>query len=116
MSLICLSLLGAPALEEKLLDQLLQSTHDLTFTSQNCASHGGHGDDIHSHGGHIHGGHIHGGLDASEQVLGRARAVLVQVLVPESIARQLIADLGVLFRGSGLRYWLTPVLEEGQFQ
>ena len=111
MSLICLSLLGAPALEEKLLDQLLQSTHDLTFTSQNCASHGGHGDDIHSHGGHIHGG-----LDASEQVLGRARAVLVQVLVPESIARQLIADLGVLFSGSGLRYWLTPVLEEGQFQ
>lgn len=106
MSLICLSLLGAPALEEKLLDQLLQSTHDLTFTSQNCASHGGHGDDI----------HIHGGLDASEQVLGRARAVLVQVLVPESIARQLIADLGVLFSGSGLRYWLTPVLEEGQFQ
>lgn len=99
MSLVCLSLLGAPALEEKLLDQLLQSPHDLTFTSQGCASHGGHSDDS---------------LDASEQVLGRARAVLVQVLIPESIARQLIDDLGVLFSGSGLRYWLTPVLEEGQ--
>lgn len=104
MSLVCLSLLGAPALEEKLLDQLLQSPHDLTFTSQGCASHGGHSDD----------GHIHGGLNASEQVLGRARAVLVQVLVPESVARQLIDDLGELFSGSGLRYWLTPVLEEGQ--
>ncbi len=99
MSLVCLSLLGAPALEEKLLDQLLQSPHDLTFTSQSCASHGGHSDD---------------GLDASEQVLGRARAVLVQVLVPETVARQLLHDLGALFNGSGLRYWLTPVLEEGQ--
>lgn len=104
MNLVCLSLLGAPALEEKLLDQLLQSAHDLTFTSQSCASHGGHSDD----------GHIHGDLDASEQVLGRARAVLVQVLTPESIAQQLIADLGARFSGSGLRYWLTPVLEEGQ--
>jgi hypothetical protein len=45
MSLVCLSLLGAPALEEKLLDQLLQSPHDLTFTSQSCASHGGHSHD-----------------------------------------------------------------------
>ncbi len=104
MSLVCLSLLGSPALEEKLLDQLLRSPHDLTFTSQSCASHGGHSQD----------GHIHGGLDASEQVLGRARAVLVQVLVPETLARQLLQDLEALFSGSGLRYWLTPVIEEGQ--
>ena len=107
MSLVCLSLLGSPALEEKLLDQLLRSPHDLTFTSHSCASHGGHSQDG-------HGGHIHGGLDASEQVLGRARAVLVQVLVPEALARQLLQDLEALFSGSGLRYWLTPVIEEGQ--
>lgn len=99
MSLVCLSLLGSPALEEKLLDQLLRSPHDLTFTSQTCASHGGHS---------------HDGLDASEQVLGRARAMLVQVLVPEALARQLLQDLEALFSGSGLRYWLTPVIEEGQ--
>lgn len=98
MSLVCLSLLGAPALEEKLLDQLLQSPHDLTFTSQSCASHGGHS---------------HDGLDVSEQVMGRGRAVLVQVLVPEAVARHLLADLKALFHGAGLRYWLTPVLEEG---
>lgn len=98
MSLVCLSLLGAPALEEKLLDQLLQSPHDLTFTSHSCASHGGHGFD---------------GLDVNEQVLGRARAVLVQVLVPETVARHLVADLKTLFSGSGLRYWLTPIIEEG---
>lgn len=99
MSLVCLSLLGSPALEEKLLDQLLRSPHDLTFTSQTCASHGGHS---------------HDGLDPSEQVLGRARAVLVQVLVTETLARQLLQDLEALFSGSGLRYWLTPVIEEGQ--
>ncbi len=99
MSLVCLSLLGSPALEEKLLDQLLRSPHDLTFTSQTCASHGGHS---------------HDGLDASAQVLGRARAVLVQVLVPETLARQLLQDLEALFSGSGLRYWLSPVIEEGQ--
>ncbi len=102
MSLVCLSLLGSPALEEKLLDQLLRSPHDLTFTSQTCASHGGHNQDG------------HGGLDASEQVLGRARAMLVQVLVPETLARQLLQDLEALFGRSGLRYWLTPVIEEGQ--
>lgn len=99
MNLVCLSLLGSPALEEKLLDQLLRSPHDLTFTSQTCASHGGHSHDC---------------LDPSEQVLGRARAVLVQVLVPETLARQLLQDLEALFSGSGLRYWLTPVIEEGQ--
>ncbi len=99
MSLVCLSLLGAPALEEKLLDHLLQSPHDLTFTSQVCASHGGHS---------------HHSLDVSEQVLGRARAVLVQVLIPETVSRQLLADLSASFSGSGLRYWVTPVLQEGE--
>lgn len=100
MSLVCLSLLGAPALEEKLLDQLLQSPHDLTFTSQPCASHGGH---------------PHDGLDASEQVMGRAHDLLVQVLVTDVIARQLLQELHALFKGTGLRYWLTPVIEEGVF-
>lgn len=98
MSLVCLSLLGAPELEEKLLDHLLQHPQELNFTSQACASHGGH---------------LVDGLDAAEQVLGRARAQLVQVTLPDTQAQSLLEELGKLFQGTGLRYWVTPVLHEG---
>jgi hypothetical protein len=94
---ICLSLLGSPELEEKVLDHLLFSPHTQTFTSQACASHGGCTTDF----------------DASEQVLGRANAVLIQVLLDSDKTEPLLDDLKRLFPGSGLRFWLTPVLQEG---
>ncbi len=97
MTKVCLSLLASPELEEKLLDQLLLSPHTQIFTSQNCASHGGHLTD----------------LDATEQVLGRAHAVLIHVLLGADKADQLLDDLRRLLPGSGLRFWLTPVLQEG---
>lgn len=99
MTKVCLSLLGSPELEEKVLDQLLLSPHTHTFTSQACASHGGHLAD----------------LDATEQVLGRADAVFIQVVLDADKTDALLNDLKRLFPGSGLRFWLTPVLQEGSF-
>lgn len=98
MAEVCLSLLGAPALEEKLLDVLLMHPSIATFVSQRAASHGGHPD----------------ALNASEQVQGRGDAVLVQALLEDTEAETLLSDLRRGLSGSGLRYWLTPVLGEGE--
>ncbi len=100
MADVCLSLLGAPELEEKLLDRLLMTPVIATFTSQSAASHGGHPAE----------------LDPTEQVLGRGHAVLVQAVLDESDAQALLADLCQVFAGSGLRYWLCPVLSQGELK
>lgn len=100
MADVCLYLLGAPELEEKLLDRLLMTPVIATFTSQNAASHGGHPAE----------------LDPGEQVLGRGRAVLVQAVLDERDAQALLADLQQVFAGSRLRYWLCPVLAQGELK
>lgn len=99
MTNVCLSLLVNPEAEEALLDQLLLNPNSPVFTSQTCASHGGH----------------IGDFDPLEQVLGRAQSVLVQVLLDDEQAQMLIAELRRLFAGTGLRYWLSPVLRVGEF-
>ena len=98
MTDVCLSLLGTPELEEQLLDQLLLHPLIRTFTSQTIASHGGHPAE----------------LDAGEQVLGRGEAVLMQALLAGSDADELLADLRRKLPGSKLRYWLCPVLTQGE--
>ncbi len=98
MSDVCLTLLGSPEVEEKLLDHLLMSPFANTFTSQPAASHGGH----------------LSGLDPREAVLGRSDAVLIQVLVGADEAQRLVDDLRQSIKGAGVRYWLTPVLAQGE--
>lgn len=98
MAEVQLTLLGVPEVEEKLLDQLLLHPAVATFVSQRAASHGGHPDDF----------------NAGEQVLGRAEAVLVQALLSRADAEILLGDLRRVFAGSGLRYWLTPLVTEGE--
>jgi hypothetical protein len=98
MNDICLHLLAAPEIEEQLLDQLLLSTVSKTFTSTKAASHGGHIQ----------------GLDPREQVLGRGDAVLIQVLLDAEDARDLIEDLRRRLPSAGVRFWLTPLLGQGQ--
>lgn len=98
MSEVCLTLLGAPEVEEKLLDQLLMCMASVVFTSQSAASHGGH----------------LANLDPREQVLGRGDAVLIQVLLEAQAAHDLLANLRGQLHGASVRYWLTPVLEQGE--
>lgn len=91
----CLTLLCPPLDEEKLLDLLLMFAHSAVFTSAPVAAHGV----------------SVGRLSASEQVLGRARATQVQVLLPVAAKDVLLASIRAQFAGVGVRYWVTPLLE-----
>jgi hypothetical protein len=91
------SILCSPAVEEKLLDRLLVAFAGDVFTSTPTFSHGV----------------AHNALSTTERVLGRARATMVQVLLRQDEWPALKTLLVGEFAGTGLRYWLTPVLEEG---
>lgn len=98
MSDLCLTVLCPPAVEEKLLDLLLLSPNAAVFTSTPTAAHG----------------LAFGSLNQTEQVLGRAFATQVQVVIPDTDRQALLASLHQQFTGTGLRYWITPVIEAGE--
>ena len=98
MSELCLTLLCPPAVEEKLLDLLLLSRTVTFSTSSAAAAHG----------------LAHEDLDQTEQVLGRARATEIQVIVAASDKAALLEALRQQFAGAGLRYWVTTVVETGE--
>lgn len=98
MSEFCVTLLCPPAIEEELLDLLLMSSTCTVFTSAPTAAHG----------------LAHENLSQMEQVLGRAQAVQVQVIVPGDDKAPLLEALRRQFSNTGLRYWVTPVLETGE--
>ena len=98
MSELCLTILCPPAVEEKLLDLLLLSPDTAVFTSTRTAVHG----------------LALGSLDQTEQVLGRAFATQVQLLIPDAARQPLLDSLRAQFAGAGLRYWITPVSEAGE--
>lgn len=98
MSERCLTLLCPPELEEKLLDLLLMSPNVKLFTSTVAFAHGL----AHEH------------LDQTEQVLGRARATEIKVLLAATEQTALLTSLRTQFAGAGLRYWMTTVLEAGE--
>lgn len=98
MSELCLTLLCPPAVEEKLLDLLLLSPNTAVFTSTPTAAHG----------------MAFGSLNQTEQVLGRAFATQVQVVIRDIDKEALLGDIHEQFAGAGLRYWITPVSEAGE--
>ena len=55
-----------------------------------------------------------GGLNPTEQVLGRAFATQVQVIIPLADKPALLGSIRAQFAGAGLRYWITPVIEAGE--
>ena len=84
-------------MEEKLLDALLANAGSEVFTSTRTYSHGT----------------AQGRLTATEQVMGRSRAVQIQVIVAEDALSRLTALLCLGFQGTGLRYWVTALHTEG---
>ena len=98
MSECCLTLLCPPGLEEKLLDLLLMSPDAAVFTSAPTAAHG----------------LAFGRLSATEQVLGRALATQVQVLLADEDKASVLSAIRREFAGVGLRYWVSPILEKGE--
>ena len=98
MSELCVTLLCPPVIEEKLLDLLLMSSTTAVFASTPTAAHG----------------LAHEELNQMEQVLGRAQAVQVQVIIADVDKAPLLEALRRQFSNTGLRYWVTPVLEAGE--
>jgi hypothetical protein len=97
MSDLNCSILCPPDVEEKLLDQLLIEFPDEMFTSTPTFGHG----------------IAHGAMNPDEQVLGRARALLIQIVLNRAAWQTLRALLARDFAGTGVRYWVTSVSEEG---
>ena len=100
MDKYCLNLLCPPQSEERLLDLLLESAVDRLFTTSLAYSHGAE----------------HAQLSNLEQVMGRSRSVLVQVLLDRDELEALLAQLGQSFAGVGLQYWATPVALQGEIK
>jgi len=92
-----LVLIASPSIENAVVDWLLDRDDIPGFTS---APISGHGASALS-------------MTAAEQVAGRQRQVMFQMHLPEAVARTVIDDAQGFFRGSGLHYWLTPVLTAG---
>ena len=98
MSELCLTLLCPPEAEERLLDLMLMLPNTTVFTSKSTAAHG----------------LTHENMDQTEQVLGRARATEVEVIFATDDKAALLDALRQQFAGTGLRYWITPVIEAGE--
>lgn len=99
MAEYCLSLICPPMVEEKLLDVLLANAASEVFTSTPTHSHGT----------------AQGRLTATEQVMGRSRAMQVNVLLTTKEWDRLRAQLQREFAGTGVRYWALPLAFEGEF-
>jgi hypothetical protein len=52
-------------------------------------------------------------MSVAEQVAGRRRQVLFQCPLSRQQAEELVAGLRRDFPGSGLHYWMTPIIDAG---
>ena len=91
MSELCLTLLCPPAIEEKLLDVLLMSPNATVFTSAPTAAHG----------------LAIGNLSETEQVMGRAHATEIKVIVAGSEKTTLLGHIRQQFAGAGFGHDLS---------
>ena len=95
-----LTLVIAPEIEDPLVDWLLERDDVPGFSSH----------PINGHGASEHA------MSLGEQVAGRRRQVMFQVHLDVPVARSVVAALREAFSGSGLHYWITPLLEAGHVE
>ena len=95
---VCLTLIAARKLREELFDYLGEQ-RDLVsgFTASDAAGHGP-------------AARLH---TTAEQVKGHDDEVLVRAILEHQDAARLLARLKTEFAGTGLVYWITPVMEFG---
>lgn len=92
-----LSLVVAPEVEDSVSDWLLAQP-DLSGFSSHPVS--GHGSSQHA-------------MSLAEQVAGRRRQVLFQMHLPTPHAQRLLEQVKRQFNGSGMHYWLLPLIDAG---
>ncbi|MGZ4995870.1 MAG: DUF3240 family protein [Methylobacter sp.] len=85
------------SIEEAIVDCLLMLEAEHGFSSFPVSSHD----------------HKNEGLSLAEQVTGRQKKIRFQMYVPEDGLAQLLDQLRGEFSGSGIKYWVLPVIENG---
>lgn len=95
-----LAIVAVPALEETLVDWLLEREELSGFSSHPIDGHGTHASD----------------LSLAEQVTGRQRKVAFHVHTDCVRITELLDSLKGDFRGAGLHYWVVPLLEAGHIE
>jgi Protein of unknown function (DUF3240) len=86
-----------PSLEEMMVDILLMLETEHGFSSFPVSAHH----------------HDNKGLSLSEQVTGRQKRIRFQMYVPVQKLPELLEQLRQEFSGSGIQYWVLPVIENG---
>lgn len=86
-----------PTIEETVVDWLLQFDFHAGFTSFPVNGHSSR----------------ETGLSLAEQVTGRKKQARFQIHIPETELPPFIDRLRRDFSGTGLHYWVSPVLEAG---
>ncbi len=93
-----LIIFASPAVEETMVDWLLENDSITAFST----AHGfGHGSRPSS-------------MSLIEQVAGRQKKVEFKVETSLAVARALVEEIRKKFHGAGLHYILVPILESGQ--
>ncbi|HHJ16929.1 MAG TPA: DUF3240 domain-containing protein [Gammaproteobacteria bacterium] len=95
-----LVLIVTPSIENAVIDWLLERDDITGFTSMPT---NGHGVSVHS-------------MTIAEQVAGRQKQVMFQMHLPEPVARDILVAAQQTFSGSGMHYWLSPVLSAGRIE
>lgn len=86
-----------PSLEEAIVDCLLTFEAEHGFSSFPISAHD----------------HKNEGLSLAEQVTGRQHKMRFQMYVAKEDLASLINRLKTDFSGSGIHYWVLPVIEKG---
>jgi hypothetical protein len=92
-----LQLIVSPAVEDAVVDWLLERDDVPGFSSMPIAGHGS----------------SERSMTLAEQVAGRRRQVMFFIHLSAQTADSLLRDLRKDFRGSGMHYWLTPAIAFG---
>lgn len=87
-----------PSLEEAMVDCLLTFETAQGFSSFPVSAHD----------------HRNEGLSIAEQVTGRQRKIRFQMYIGKNDLPALLNKIKSDFAGSGLHYWVVPVLEHGE--
>jgi len=96
MNRCILSLIALPAMEDELIDWLLSKQEISGFTSQSANGHGSN--------------HA---MSLAEQVAGRRKQIAFLIELDQPLADNIIRELKNDFSGTGLHYWLSPLLKSG---
>lgn len=92
-----LALIVTPSIENAVVDWLLEQNDITGFTSMPTNGHG-----VSSHS-----------MTTAEQVVGRQKQIMFQMHLPEPVAREILLLAQQSFSGSGMHYWLSPVMASG---